>query len=277
MNNSLTTTTKASSIEAALIQNDLSKLSPEERVSYYKSVCDSVGLNPLTQPFAYITLNGKLTLYAKRDATDQLRKIHKVSITISGREQIGDVYVVTAKAKDTSGREDESTGAVAVTNLKGEVLANAFMKAETKAKRRVTLSVCGLGLLDETEVDSISDAKHFHEPDKEIPQVMTSPTPQAPPKKELPNYAPASRARLNDLIRIAKQRGWKNEEVAEAILQIFKVKSSTQMREDQVKELIDIIQNMSFQAAMKEFMSFDVDPMTDYDAPPLGEEYAPHP
>jgi hypothetical protein len=29
------------------------------------------------------------------------------------------------------------------------------MKAETKAKRRVTLSICGLGLLDETEVETV--------------------------------------------------------------------------------------------------------------------------
>jgi len=30
--------------------------------------------------------------------------------------------------------------------LKGEARANAFLKAVTKAKRRVTLSICGLGL-----------------------------------------------------------------------------------------------------------------------------------
>lgn len=33
------------------------------------------------------------------------------------------------------------------------------MKAETKAKRRVTLSVAGLGWLDETEVVSVPDAR----------------------------------------------------------------------------------------------------------------------
>jgi hypothetical protein len=37
-------------------------------------------------------------------------------------------------------------------------LANALMKAETKSKRRVTLSICGLGFLDETEADSIPGA-----------------------------------------------------------------------------------------------------------------------
>jgi len=142
-------------IESALMQNNLAGLTPDQRLSYYRSVCESLGLNSLTQPLAYITLSGKLTLYAKRDATDQLRKIHKVSINITAREVMGDVYVVTAKARDASGREDESTGAVPLVGLKGEALANAYLKAETKAKRRVTLSICGLGLLDETEVDSV--------------------------------------------------------------------------------------------------------------------------
>lgn len=159
----LTQVVEKSAIEAALIQGDLSKLTPDQRLSYYKNVCESVGLNTLTKPFEYITLNGKLTLYAKRDATDQLRKVHGVSVTISAREKIDEIYVVTAKGKDKTGREDESTGAVNVQGLKGEALANAFMKAETKAKRRVTLSLCGLGLLDESEVETIADAKPFQE------------------------------------------------------------------------------------------------------------------
>lgn len=156
-------TVNQSAIESALIMGDLSKLNPDQRLSYYKSVCDSVGLNPLTKPFDYIQLNGKLTLYAKRDATDQLRKVHGVSIKITSREKFDDIYVVTAQGLDKSGRYDESTGAVNVAGLKGEALANAYLKAETKAKRRVTLSLCGLGLLDESEVQTIPDAKPFEE------------------------------------------------------------------------------------------------------------------
>ncbi len=98
-------------------------------------------------------------MYAKRDCAEQLRKIHGVSITIKAREKMDDVYVVTANAKDAKGREDESTGVVAIGNLKGELLANALMKAETKAKRRVTLSICGLGMLDETEEEGFIAAE----------------------------------------------------------------------------------------------------------------------
>jgi hypothetical protein len=159
MSTELTTATPGQIIESVIIKGDLAKLSPEERTRYYSEVCRSVGLNPMTQPFQYINLSGKLTLYARKDATDQLRQIHGVSLTIVSREQVGDVYVVTARATTASGRSDESIGAVSIGSLKGDALANALMKAETKAKRRVTLSICGLGLLDETELETIPGAQ----------------------------------------------------------------------------------------------------------------------
>lgn len=143
-------------IEQVLVNGDLAKLTPAQRVSYYNRMCQSLGLNPLTKPFDYIALNGKLVLYAKRDAAEQLRKIHGVSITDMQTQKFDDVYVVTVKAQDKTGRMDMSTGAVPLANLKGEALANALLKCETKAKRRVTLSICGLGMLDETEVESIA-------------------------------------------------------------------------------------------------------------------------
>lgn len=158
MPNEIAARPDAGAIEQVLIGGDLSKLTPEQRLVYYKNVCESVGLNPLTKPFDYLTLNGKMVLYAKRDATDQLRKIHGVSLRITARENVEGVYVVTASATDKGGRVDESTGAVTVNGLKGDALANALMKAETKAKRRVTLSICGLGILDETEIETIPAA-----------------------------------------------------------------------------------------------------------------------
>ena len=149
----------AETLEKVLIQGDLSKLSSQERLMYYNRVCQSLGLNPLTKPFDYITLNGKLTLYAKRDCTDQLRNLHDISIKITSREKMDDLYIVTAQGINKDGRIDESTGAVSILNLRGEALANALMKSETKAKRRVTLSLAGLGWLDETEAETIPGAK----------------------------------------------------------------------------------------------------------------------
>lgn len=159
MSNELVAKPEISIIEQIVVQGDLSKLNAPQRVEYYKKVCESCGLNPFTRPFDYIILNGKMTLYAKKDCTDQLRKINSISIMGLETEIVDDLYVVKAKAVDPSGRVDESTGAVVIGNLKGEQKANAIMKAETKAKRRVTLSICGLGWVDESEIDSIPSAK----------------------------------------------------------------------------------------------------------------------
>lgn len=143
--------------ELALVKGNLSELNDEERISYVKSICDSLGINMLTKPFEYIEINGKLTLYATKTATDQLRQIHKVSITKTEANQIGDIYMVTVYASTPDGRTDCDTGALNIKNLGGDNLANALMKAITKAKRRVTLSICGLGMLDESELDTIKD------------------------------------------------------------------------------------------------------------------------
>lgn len=147
-------------IEQVVMQGDLSKLTPKQRVFYYNKVCKSAGLNPMTKPLAYLQLNGKLTLYATKDCTEQLRKINGVSIEELEGRVIDDIYIVRARAKDKTGRADESTGAVVIGSLKGEMKANAIMKAETKAKRRVTLSICGMGCVDESETDYIPGAQH---------------------------------------------------------------------------------------------------------------------
>jgi hypothetical protein len=157
--NDLTIQDGGALLERVIVQGDLSKLSPTERVVYYKQVCESAGLNPLTKPLEFITLNGKLVLYALRAATDQLRAKHGVSITILTREKIDDTYLVTARATLPTGRTDEAMGAVNLKGLAGDALANAYLKCETKAKRRVTLSICGLGMLDETEIETIPGAR----------------------------------------------------------------------------------------------------------------------
>lgn len=146
-------------LEEFVVRGNLAALSPADKATHYIALCQSLGLNPATKPFEYITLQGKEVLYARRDCTDQLRKIHNVSVAIVSREQVGDVFQVTARATLPNGRQDESIGAVTVGGLKGDYMANALMKCETKAKRRVTLSIVGLGMLDESELETIEPNK----------------------------------------------------------------------------------------------------------------------
>ncbi len=151
-------TVDVESLQRVLLGGDLSTLKPEQKIQYYNHVCELTGLNPLTKPFDYIRLNGKEVLYANKGCAEQLRQVHKISIRVTNREKIEDVYIVTVEAANAVGRVDSSTGAVTIAGLKGDFLANAMMKAETKAKRRVTLSICGLNMLDETEVETIPEA-----------------------------------------------------------------------------------------------------------------------
>lgn len=172
-------------IENALIQGDLSSLSAAERIQYYLKVCESVGLNPATKPFDYVKLSGKEVLYATKAAAEQLRASRGVSVTIKSRETVGDCYVVTASAALPDGRVDESIGAVAIGTMKGDALCNALMKAETKAKRRVTLSICGLGMLDETELETIKGAVTA----PATPEIASKPV-----AASLPNPSPVTQA-----------------------------------------------------------------------------------
>jgi hypothetical protein len=133
-------------VQAALMEGDIAKLKPQQRVMYYRSVCQSLGLNYLTRPFDLIRdESGKHQLYARKEATEQLRKLHRVSTKVISRERLDDLYIVTVQSSTPDGRFEEAQGIVYIGQAKGNALANALMKAETKAKRRATLDICGLG------------------------------------------------------------------------------------------------------------------------------------
>lgn len=176
----------AAIVERLVVSGDLAALTPEQRVIYYRQVCESTGLNPFTRPFDYITLNGKLTLYANKGASDQLRASRGISITSVEASERDGVYIVRARAMTQDGRTDESTGAVSIVGLKGDALANAIMKAETKAKRRVTLSIAGLGFLDETEIDTIPAGAVQRTVVQETGEIVRRPTPPPPAQPRSP-------------------------------------------------------------------------------------------
>lgn len=149
-------------MEEVIVKGDLAALTGDERAKYYMEVCRSIGLNPLTKPFEYIELNKKMMLYATKTATDQLRNLHRVSIYRIDEKTDGDLRIVHAYGRGADGREDMEIGAVFIKGLSGESLANAHMKAMTKAKRRLTLAMCGLGWLDESELEAIADVRRVN-------------------------------------------------------------------------------------------------------------------
>ena len=144
-----------------VLSGDISKFSVEQKVQYYNMFCESLGLNPVTKPFQIIKFQNKEILYATKDATEQLRKINKVSVVEMNSEIKSDIMIVKVKVQDKDGRTDISSGAVNIKGMSGDTLANAIMKSETKAKRRATLSICGLGILDESEIETLPGNKEI--------------------------------------------------------------------------------------------------------------------
>ena len=142
-------------IESLVVRGDLSGLSPVQRAQHYIQTCESLGLSPTSQPFAYLRLNGKEILYATRGATDQLAAIHRLNREIIDGPKVIDlagtklVYAV-CRATHPNGRVETAVATVPLQDPQ-----NVLMKAETKCKRRATLSILGLGMLDEMELETI--------------------------------------------------------------------------------------------------------------------------
>lgn len=157
----LSTRDEAAMVDSLVTRGDWSGLNPAERARVYTAVCKQHGLNPMSQPFAFLRLNGKEVLYANRGATDQLAAMHHVNRKIIDGPKIVDicgtkVALCTAEASLPSGRTETSTATLPVVDP-----VNLYMKLETKAKRRATLSILGLGCLDEMEVETIPGAERL--------------------------------------------------------------------------------------------------------------------
>ena len=150
-------------IKTALDAGSVDRLTQDEQSELLGALCESLNLNPLTRPFQLINFQGKTTIYATKDCTEQLRRIYSISAKCVKKEMVdGGVYEVEVEVSDIHGRTDFASGGVAVSkSTTGDPLANARMKAETKAKRRATLSICGLGLLDESEIETLPGEVKF--------------------------------------------------------------------------------------------------------------------
>lgn len=177
-------------IESLVLRGDLSGLGPAERAQFYIQMCEGLGLNPHAQPFAFLRLNGKEVLYATRGATDQLAAIHKINREIVDGPKVIDlagtklVYAV-CRATHPNGRVEMATATVPLVDP-----MNVLMRCETKAKRRATLSILGLGVLDEMELETIP--ANVQEPGGGVDLNVPLPREEegAPPAREEPPVDP---------------------------------------------------------------------------------------
>ena len=165
-----------SAIEQVLTDGNLQALTSEQRCLYVQRLCESIGVNPMVQPFQFIRFQGRTVLYATRGCTDQLRRIHGVSMEILKNEVVDGTVTVHVRASMPDSRQpsglrlDEDYGEVVIG--KGTDAINNRLKAVTKAKRRVTLSLCGLSVLDESELHTMPPHEQLETPTV-VPVVAT--------------------------------------------------------------------------------------------------------
>jgi len=160
VDNDLPTLEKVSEIaEAIILRGDLRGMTDAARAKYLGVLCKTIGLNPLLNPIQLIDFKdqGGVQCYVTRRGTDQLRKLYGISIEVLSQAEKDNTYTVHVKARhEATGRVDEDMAVLELVDrnkraLTGQERWNAMMKCMSKAKRRVTLSICGLGFLSEDE------------------------------------------------------------------------------------------------------------------------------
>lgn len=229
-------------LKAIVVDGNLKGLSNLQLSQYYLQLCHSLKLNPTTRPFATIDFNGKKILYALKGATDQLRQIYGLQIEIVSKELIEDLYIVEVKATTSNGRSDTDLGVVCIGNLKGDAKANAIMKAITKAKRRVTLSICGLGMLDESEIKDFPGAGKTE-------YIEVDPVPVPTPKP--PQHDPGEMAKVKAL---REQIGYSTEDLVSILKEEYNVDHPAKLTKEQLQDFIK-----SLELELEKIKVFEVD------------------
>lgn len=144
----------AGALAHVLGTGDLFRLTNEQRVAHYLNLCESLGVNALSLPFQWIEFKENenaapvLQLYFKPSGAAQLLRNHHVSVHYPRKEIVGELFVVEAVGRAPDGRTGSASKYVPLTGkygrLTGRNLANAFMKAETGALRRLAVAMFGI-------------------------------------------------------------------------------------------------------------------------------------
>lgn len=274
-------------IRTAVATNTFAQLTPEEREQYYHTVCTALKIDPTTKSFEWIVLNGKLTFYALRSATDQLRRVNNISIVVKSAGLVENSYVVVVEAREPNGRSDEEVGAVWVGGLTGEAYSNAVMKAYTKAKRRATLSIVGLGWLDESEIESIQ-AQQRERPQQPAQQPAQQQTAQQVAEQHGIRTAAQveaeqntsgtyiTREQANHIIEVAHRCGWSDEVARWALQRELGVRKTTAIRPAQYQRAVELFSSeenaerytIDYEQSMQHYNNIGAhtDDEVDYDA-----------
>ena len=192
-------------MEAVLVDQDASKLTPQQRLDYLNWLCVKHELNPASHPFIWIrTRDKKLKPYPTKGAAEQIRKREGARIEVTKEEMRNGLFVVHVTVTNAKGRSEAEIGAVPFfERMDPSDRANAMMKAFTVAKRRASLAIGGLGMTSEEEMDNVKGARTVNVDANTGEIIDEKPKELAPPDDE-PKPSPELTAIATNIIRALK-------------------------------------------------------------------------
>lgn len=145
--------------ELALMRGDLRGLTKGQIAEVVEGLARDAGLNPALSPIDVIpTREGRLVPYINAKGAAALRRLHGLEVTAIDlvKERAG-LVVLRCILRRPDGTTDMAYGAADWREDRPADEARAWMVAETRAKRRATMSAVGIfleGPSDEVEGDA---------------------------------------------------------------------------------------------------------------------------
>jgi hypothetical protein len=134
--------------ELALMRGDLRGLTRGQVAEVVASLCERMGIDPSLAPIDVIpTREGKLIPYINAKGAAELRRRHGLEVTsIEVVKERAGLVVLRCVLRGQDGRTDQAFGAAEWREDRPQDEARSWMVAETRAKRRATMSAVGIFL-----------------------------------------------------------------------------------------------------------------------------------
>ncbi len=130
-------------VKVAALGGNLKSLTAEQKAEYIAAITKNAGLSD-SSLFKIIEFDGREVLYADKGVAEMLRSTRGLSFTEPNIVLNGALMLITIGITDGK-RTEYDLGSISIDETNRN---HAAMVCMTKAKRRATLSFCGLGMID---------------------------------------------------------------------------------------------------------------------------------
>jgi len=136
-----------------MVYNGLDSLTKEEKVKLIEMICNEYDLNAALGHIQVIKKSNRNILYITKSGANHLMFKNQLSSEITNTAMASNILSFRVRVYNDK-RSVENVGVMHYWDgIKSDELSNRIMACHTKAVRRAVIAFCGLGVLDETELD----------------------------------------------------------------------------------------------------------------------------